>query len=287
MGMAFSPKADVAAITTQTTFRESRHAPPPVYVVVLPLSMPDPVVKHGGQQHRGHGASTGTFSVLTPEHEGRWRVASGASFRSIKLFLPEHLLREKARNGIDAITTGVELRDVHGVNDPTVRDTLMLLAAELSWGVARSRLLLESVADAVAGRLITDFSSLSDARETAGAALGSSAVARAQDYVEENMGDDLSLGAIAAEAGVSPHHFVRVFKAATGTTPHRYVLDRRVERSRQLLSDTDLSLAEVAFRCGFSSQSHMTAVFRRLVGVTPAKYRIDTTTIPRPVVAEG
>ena len=80
---------------------------------------------------------------------------------------------------------------------------------------------------------------------------------------------------LAAVARLSPYHFARQFKAATGLPPHQYVIARRVERARHLLqAGTDLSLAEVALHAGFSDQSQFSHHFKRIVGVTPWKFRM-------------
>ncbi|MGF1475695.1 MAG: helix-turn-helix domain-containing protein [Geminicoccaceae bacterium] len=100
-------------------------------------------------------------------------------------------------------------------------------------------------------------------------------IRRARDFIEANLGEELSLAAIAGEACLSPHHFLRAFKAATGKTPHRYVQERRVDLCRRLLETTDLPLADIAYQCGFASQSHMTTVFGSAVGTTPGRYRSD------------
>jgi AraC family transcriptional regulator len=93
------------------------------------------------------------------------------------------------------------------------------------------------------------------------------------DYIEAHLDGDLSLESMAAQVNLSPLHLVRVFKAQLGESPHRYIVTRRVERARHLLRDTDTPIAEVALRSGFSSQSHLSSWFRRLVGVPPAAYR--------------
>ena len=78
----------------------------------------------------------------------------------------------------------------------------------------------------------------------------------------------------AAAAHVNPYHFARLFKAGTRLPPHQYVIARRVERAKELLRGRDRPpLAEVATEVGFSDQSHFTRHFRRLVGVTPRRFR--------------
>jgi AraC family transcriptional regulator len=83
-----------------------------------------------------------------------------------------------------------------------------------------------------------------------------------------------TLTQLAAVVGLNPYHFARQFKAATGLPPHQYVIARRVERAMQLLqAGTGLSLAEVALHAGFSDQSQLSHHFKRLVGVTPGRFR--------------
>jgi AraC family transcriptional regulator len=84
---------------------------------------------------------------------------------------------------------------------------------------------------------------------------------------------ELSLESLAQESGYSRVHFVRMFKAATGRSPHNYLLNMRVERVRELLANPALSLIDIALECGFSSHSHMTRAFRQFLGVTPSEYR--------------
>jgi AraC family transcriptional regulator len=81
---------------------------------------------------------------------------------------------------------------------------------------------------------------------------------------------------MAAVANLSPYHFARQFKAATGLAPHQYVISRRIERAQDLLrTDDELGLAEVALRVGFSDQSKFSFHFKRIVGVTPRQFRIS------------
>jgi AraC family transcriptional regulator len=93
------------------------------------------------------------------------------------------------------------------------------------------------------------------------------------EFVEENLDRDLSLEAMAEEVEISPLYLPRAFKSAVGQSPHQYVLARRIERARELLRDTDLPIVDVALSSGFSSQSHLSNWFLRMVGVSPATYR--------------
>ncbi|RZS30569.1 AraC family transcriptional regulator [Herbihabitans rhizosphaerae] len=93
------------------------------------------------------------------------------------------------------------------------------------------------------------------------------------DHIAENLAGDVSLADLAEVAGMDVHRFARAFKAATGQPPHRYVVARRVDRAAELLTATALPIAEIAHLAGFSSQSHLTTVFRKVLGATPHAYR--------------
>ena len=96
---------------------------------------------------------------------------------------------------------------------------------------------------------------------------------RVMDLIDAALEEDLGLDRLAREAGVGAHAFAAAFRRALGVSPHRYVLERRIERAKTLLRDRETPLAEIALQCGFSSQSHLTTTFRRLVGQTPKAFR--------------
>jgi AraC family transcriptional regulator len=96
---------------------------------------------------------------------------------------------------------------------------------------------------------------------------------RVRDLIEHALADDLSLERLAAEAGIGAHGFSVAFRRAVGVSPHRYVVQRRVERAKRLLREGDLPIAEVAVRTGFASQSHLAVTFKREVGATPGEYQ--------------
>jgi len=105
---------------------------------------------------------------------------------------------------------------------------------------------------------------------------------RVLDYIEAHLARDLTLAELAEVACLSPSHFSRAFKQAVGTGPHRYTVQRRVERAKALLRHTENTLAGIAAATGFADQSHFTAAFRREVGLTPGRFRaaLGRTAIP-------
>ena len=100
---------------------------------------------------------------------------------------------------------------------------------------------------------------------------------RVIEYIHANAGGNISLADMAKIAELTPHHLATLFTKATGLSPHQYVLRVRIERAKVHLEDNKLSIAEVSKLVGFRTQEHFTKVFRRVVGVTPSKFREDLT----------
>jgi AraC family transcriptional regulator len=74
-------------------------------------------------------------------------------------------------------------------------------------------------------------------------------------------------------AGMSQYYFASLFKQSMGVTPWQYVMQQRLERAKELLTQRDRSIVEIALQCGFKSQSHFTQQFRKFTGVTPKRYQ--------------
>lgn len=96
---------------------------------------------------------------------------------------------------------------------------------------------------------------------------------RVAAYVDENIGEAITLADMATVAGLSRMHFAAQFRIATGIRPHEYVMRRRIEHAQQMLRETRNSLVQVALSVGFQTQAHFTTVFRRFVGDTPYQWR--------------
>jgi AraC family transcriptional regulator len=98
-------------------------------------------------------------------------------------------------------------------------------------------------------------------------------VRRLREHIDANIERRISVEALAKLANLSVCYFVRAFKQSVGLTPHDYLIRRRVERTMELLSGTELSLSEIALAAGFADQSHCARRFRQHVGMSPRDYR--------------
>ncbi|MCK5747494.1 helix-turn-helix domain-containing protein [Oricola sp.] len=96
---------------------------------------------------------------------------------------------------------------------------------------------------------------------------------RVRDFIDARYADDIGLSDLAEIAGLSRFHFARQFKATFGTTPHQYLMDKRIEAARDMLNRAGLSMAEIALKSGFRSDTNFSRAFRTQTGVSPSAYR--------------
>lgn len=103
-------------------------------------------------------------------------------------------------------------------------------------------------------------------------ALSRTALHRLAIHIESNL--DTDVGQMAEVAGFSRFYFISAFRQASGSTPHQYLIGRRLGKARQLLRKTTWPVTEIALECGFSSHAHLTAAFSRHFGMAPTAYRV-------------
>lgn len=107
----------------------------------------------------------------------------------------------------------------------------------------------------------------------AGGSITPSRMRLLDEFIEAGLDGPIGVKAMAQMLGLSEGYFIRVFKTATGQSPHAYLVDRRVSKARALMRDTPAGLSHIALACGFSSQAHMATVFRHRLGVSPGQLR--------------
>lgn len=165
----------------------------------------------------------------------------------------------------------VALRNAFAGSDPQVYFIAMALKAELESGCAGGRLYGESLANALAIHLLQRYST--DQLPQYKGGIQPRRLRQVLDYIDENLGSDLTLKELSDVAQISPYRFVRLFKQTLGLPPHQFVLRRRVQRAQRMLEASRAPLAEIARNVGFENHSHFSTVFRSLVGTTPRAYR--------------
>jgi AraC family transcriptional regulator len=186
---------------------------------------------------------------------------------------PELVRRLAEQSGIPDAER-LEIRSSLEAADPVCGHLLKVLAEEARIGAhATQPLIVESLANALVGRLLTRFCASRYGTRSALGALGACSFRRVYSYMEANLGVRIYLDNLARVAGVSRYHFARQFRLRTGESPMGLLLRLRIERAKTLLEQNGSMMSEVAATLGFGDQTHFTRQFRRLVGVTPTEYR--------------
>ncbi|MBS0374426.1 MAG: helix-turn-helix transcriptional regulator [Proteobacteria bacterium] len=221
----------------------------------------------GERTHRGHSVP-GNAMLMAAGQESTWQCSSPID--ELHVFLDPLLVREVA----DEIGLGsFELVDGVALIDPAFADLARQLLAELEGPGLGTRLFADTAARALALHLLRHHSNARAGEAPARLEMTARQLRVATEFIEAHLGEELTLESISAAPAMSPFRFARAFRKATGQSPRQYVIGRRIERAKSLLSAGELELADIANRVGFATQSHFTTVFRQRCGTTPKRYR--------------
>lgn len=240
--------------------------------VFMPLAGGLQLNWQSGRQHVSKRIVAGQISILPANLPYSVRLRSAGP--SVVVSLADTLLTLAAAD--QGIFGEIQPVWVHGVEDALLRELVLGLRCELrataDGGGHYARTLAATLAAHIVRRYSTDRPALPEQR----GGLTASALRRVIQHVQDHLDEQLTLERLAAQAGLSTCHFARMFKVATGLTPHRYVLNCRIARAKRLLAQGRPGLAEVALATGFCDQGHLTRCFRQAVGMTPASFARKT-----------
>ena len=218
-----------------------------------------------------HGTrQVGMVQIVEPKHKMTGFIAEGTDHVMLKLkhsWLLDLALKAFDADAFSLVSDGIPYRDeqLHRLY-ALIRDELVGQGDPL---------MLDALSVAVGIHLLRTTSTLGNIQIERRAALSARKLALVKDYINAHLETEITLATLAALVELSPDHFWRCFRSETGMTPHEYLLQTRVERVMSLLSNPVITLAEASLAAGFSSQSHMTRVFRNQVGTTPGRWRRD------------
>ena len=214
----------------------------------------------------------GSISLVPAGSPSLWRWSGRKD--TLHIYLEPGLVARVAAEAFDLDPARLTVPPLHGLDLPQLRAAMLAVDAELTSSGAGGPLAAESLANVLAVHLIRHVLAPRQPERGRDGVMPRGRLRAVVEYIEEHLDAGPTLEQMAAVTRLSPYHFARQFKAATGLPPHQYVIMRRVERAKELLqSGADLSLAEVALRAAFSDQSQFCHHFKRLVGVTPGRFR--------------
>jgi AraC-like DNA-binding protein len=159
------------------------------------------------------------------------------------------------------------------ITDPLSDHIALVLQAAVDAEGEAGQLYAEALAEALAVHFLRRYTAAQPARREVSGGLAPYKLRRVLAYIQTHLEEQLALEQLATVAQLSPSHFARLFKHATGWAPHQYVSRCRIEHAKRLLADTDMSLIDISAEVGCTDPSHFAALFRRHVAMAPNAYR--------------
>lgn len=170
-------------------------------------------------------------------------------------------------------SSNFEFSEIYKSEDPLIQHIGFALLAESSSETSAGRLYADSLIQTLTLHLLKNYSNANSIQENINGGLSGYKLRRVQEFINENLEEDLSLAEIAEVADLSQFHFARAFRKSTGQTPQHYLMEQRIERAKELLSKDELPIVEISLRTGFKNQSHFTTLFRKFTKFTPKLWR--------------
>ncbi|WP_425070156.1 helix-turn-helix domain-containing protein [Roseibium sp.] len=248
---------DVVSTRTVLPAGGGAYALPSLTLGIFLNDQPGHRLAHGSSQAAHRPLSKNQGWILPAGSEGLCEYDAELEFVSVSL---SHTLLEEF-----GIGRSFEFEAVVGALDPL----LLSLSLSADSFEGNGALYRDTMQRALAAQLIQSVKPL----PAWNAGIEDARLRRVLDHIHDNLAKDLSLTAMAELAAMSSTHFSKAFKKALGQSPLQYVIKARLERASVLLKTTQLSVAEVAWRCGYQDLSRFGQHFKRLYGATPAVFR--------------
>jgi len=169
----------------------------------------------------------------------------------------------------------VEILDNFGTRDLLIEGILIRLLEETQTNDIAQGIYVEALRNLLCVHLLRRYSTLKTLPDPATRKLSANKLKRAIEFIDSSLAQDLTVSSIAEVLCMSPSHFARSFRQAIGVAPHQFVLERRIALAKRLLRNSNRPISHIAQQTGFSTPSHFSGTFARIVGRTPRRYRND------------
>jgi AraC family transcriptional regulator len=217
-------------------------------------------------------ARSGVVTIIPAGSSARWDIPGPINV--VQLYLP-HTTLERVAGEANTTAPG-DLLERTGHPDPITSRLLMSAADALEGSAALDALFRQRLTDLLANRLLAAHAGSPIMSQPVVGGLAPMALRRAIERLRSDGDADVSLAALASDAGLSRFHFCRAFKESTGLSPHAWLRQHRLEQAMNMLRDTDESVVSIAAALGYSSQTAFAAAFRKLTSETPSEWRRRT-----------
>ena len=214
-------------------------------------------------------ARSGVVTIIPAGSSARWDIPGPVDV--VQLYLPPTTLQRIADEADMAAPS--DLLERTGHPDLTTSRLLMSAADVIEGSAALDALFRQQLTDLLATRILAAHTGAPATFQPIMGGLSPAALRRTIERLRSDSDADVSLAALASDAGLSRFHFCRAFKESTGLSPHAWLRQHRLEQAMNMLRDTDASVVSVAATLGYSSQTAFAAAFRKLTGESPSDWR--------------
>jgi AraC family transcriptional regulator len=241
----------------------------PKHVVVLHADHPATLEwRMNGQRHEAF--FSGGEAVINPAGlfaAPRWSEVVELLLMAIEPGFVNRIAEDMGSGG------PVELIPRFHFRDTLLEQLVRALIAEFEQASPPDRVYADSLTHTLIVHLLKKYSGTRLRPRTAGQGLPQRKLARVVEFIEAHLSEDLALRHLAATVEMSPSYFLTLFKRSTGLAPHQFLIEKRIEKAKTLLTQTKMPIADIASQAGFADQSHLTRLMRRHTGLTPRQAR--------------
>jgi AraC family transcriptional regulator len=217
------------------------------------------------------GSQEGSFTFY--DYSRVWKADLQSAFDCVNFYISRSALTsledEFGTKRIDefAIAPGAN------IDDPVIKGIVGAIMPIIEGHHATNQLMLDYVGTALLVHMISTYGQIGAKSGYARGGLTAKQLSEAKQLIDANLHGKLTLADISSQSGLSSAYFARAFKASTGSTPHRWLSDRRIQAAVEKLKDPNLSLSKIAHDCGYADQAHFTRSFAEAKGMPPSVWR--------------
>ena len=239
------------------------------HVIMTYIDTVQPLERRTGRSTATGVARPGVVTIIPAGTSARWDI--GGTVEVVQLYLPQTTMERVAAEADNASPAALQERTGHP--DPITSRLLTTAAEAIEGHTTLDAMFRQQLTDLLATRLLAAHAGSPTTLRPVSGGLPPRVLRRALERLRSESDADVSLAALAADAGLSRFHFCRAFKESTGMPPHAWLRQYRLEQAKAMLRDPSLSIIAVAVALGYASQTAFAAAFKKLTGVSPSEFR--------------
>ncbi|MCC7254120.1 AraC family transcriptional regulator [Hyphomicrobium sp.] len=239
------------------------------HVIMTYIDTLQPLERRAGRSVATGVARPGVVTIIPADTSARWDINGAVDV--VQLYLPQATIERVAAEANNASST--ELLERTGHLDPITSRLLSTAAEALEGNTTLDTMFRQQLTDLLATRLLAAHAGMPVEPPPVSGGLPPRVLRRAIERLRSETDADVSLAALAADAGLSRFHFCRAFKESTGMPPHAWLRQYRLEQAKAMLRDPSMTIVTVAVALGYASQTAFAAAFKKLTGLSPSEFR--------------